>query len=67
MERSLNILRHFFPSLVCLPPDFLCNNGACLDSVKVCNGIMDCSNGEDEKNEKCNSKLRIFLTYCASA
>lgn len=30
-------------------PGFQCDNGACLGSVKRCDGIADCSNGEDEE------------------
>ena len=50
---SLNFCLIF---LACVSPDFLCNDGTCLDSVKVCDGIKDCSNGEDELYEKCNGK-----------
>ena len=40
----------------CLAPDFLCGDGVCLDSSKICDGVMDCSDGTDESNDQCNGK-----------
>ena len=43
----------------CLAPDFLCGDGVCLDSSKICDGLMDCSDGTDESNDQCNGKKHL--------
>ncbi|XP_043542355.1 SCO-spondin-like, partial [Chiloscyllium plagiosum] len=32
------------------PGSFLCNSLVCINSTRVCNGVMDCEQGEDELN-----------------
>ena len=34
---------------------FLCESHQCIDEQRVCNGIVNCPNGEDESFEKCQS------------
>uniref|UniRef100_A0A182W103 Basement membrane-specific heparan sulfate proteoglycan core protein n=1 Tax=Anopheles minimus TaxID=112268 RepID=A0A182W103_9DIPT len=34
----------------CGPSDFICDDGTCLDPLKQCDDVPDCSRGEDEVN-----------------
>ena len=43
--RTLNLHPH-----VEQPGSFCCKTGACIDSERACNGLMDCDQGEDEEN-----------------
>lgn len=43
-----------------------CNNGLCIDSDKLCDGIRDCPEGEDETLEKCAPfTCQSFAHRCA--
>ncbi|XP_067615609.1 modular serine protease-like [Eurosta solidaginis] len=37
----------------CGDTEMQCANGICIDSERVCDGIIDCSDGDDETLEKC--------------
>ena len=38
--------------ILCIDDQYQCNNGSCISDVALCNGIDDCTEGEDEK--ECN-------------
>ncbi|KAK6624765.1 hypothetical protein RUM44_011625 [Polyplax serrata] len=40
----------------CMKNEFICRNGKCLEQDKVCDGIFDCDNGDDE--DKCHEILK---------
>lgn len=33
----------------CCDDEFMCKNGDCIHRSKLCNGVADCENGDDEK------------------
>lgn len=37
----------------CLPHEFECDDGACIDDRRLCDGRSDCERGEDEDQRRC--------------
>ena len=37
----------------CDVTEFMCNNGKCVPSLNLCNGVDDCGDGSDETDEVC--------------
>ena len=52
-------------SPACLTPDFQCYDDArtCVTSDKVCDGVEDCPDGEDEDVEQCGMSCRNDLRF----
>lgn len=42
------------------PLKFLCKNGECIDSSKVCDSVKDCKDRSDEPKKECGKR-----TLCA--
>ena len=46
-----------------IPGDVKCrDNGTCVHSDMICNGISDCMDGSDEEN--CSKKFKKFIMKC---
>ncbi|XP_012532761.2 vitellogenin receptor [Monomorium pharaonis] len=50
----------------CSPTEFTCNNGACIPKSLVCDGEIDCNNGEDEKCHSNTTLCESGQFQCAS-
>ena len=49
-------------------PVFLCTRGRIVKLNKLCNGVKDCHNGDDEINMLCESEFMSVISsnYCCS-
>lgn len=45
----------------CKADTFRCNRGVCINRNKVCNGVVDCQDGDDEAPEMCNRYVHFPL------
>lgn len=45
----------------CLDEEFECSDSTCIDLSRKCDGVRDCSDGEDEDNCGKLQELRKFL------
>ena len=43
-------------NLVCADNQFTCNSGHCIPQYYLCDGYVDCIDGEDEEKQNCNGK-----------
>lgn len=41
---------------ICASNQFQCNNGNCVPLTWVCDGVLDCVDGEDEEDQNCSFK-----------
>lgn len=42
------------------PQKFLCKNGECIDSNKVCDSVKDCKDRSDEPKKECGEREFCF-------
>ena len=53
------------------PLKFLCKNGECIDSSKVCDSVKDCKDRSDEPKKECGKRTLLWpclswvFTWCA--
>lgn len=46
------------------PQKFLCKNGECIDSSKVCDSVKDCKDRSDEPKKECGERACFVFSLC---
>lgn len=49
----------------CRDDEFTCRDRACIPSSRVCDGLGDCSDRSDEREDECDITICKFMEKCS--